>query len=127
MSLPLHQQMRVQRRNGSRDRVRYAVVGLGHIAQNAVLPAFEHASENAELARVQHPSRKLQFTCPSPKKPKLMHVALPLRSKRRHNCKGRIMKKHLLKIQIAVSSLSLLLPAFAPRNAGARDTNLNRS
>ncbi len=29
--------------------VRYAVVGLGHIAQDAVLPAFEHAGENSEL------------------------------------------------------------------------------
>ena len=31
-------------------RVRYAVVGLGHIAQVAVLPAFRHAAENSELA-----------------------------------------------------------------------------
>src|SRR5438874_10602440 len=30
-------------------KIRYAVVGLGHIAQSAVLPAFEHA-ENSELA-----------------------------------------------------------------------------
>jgi predicted dehydrogenase len=30
-------------------RVRYAVVGLGHIAQVAVLPAFAHAKENSEL------------------------------------------------------------------------------
>jgi glucose-fructose oxidoreductase len=29
--------------------VRYAVVGLGHIAQAAVLPAFEHAGENSRL------------------------------------------------------------------------------
>lgn len=33
----------------SPDRIRYAVVGLGHIAQNAILPAFEHARENSEL------------------------------------------------------------------------------
>jgi predicted dehydrogenase len=33
----------------SREKVRYAVVGLGHIAQVAVLPAFAHA-ENSELA-----------------------------------------------------------------------------
>jgi predicted dehydrogenase len=30
-------------------RVRYAVVGLGHIAQVAVLPAFKHAKENSVL------------------------------------------------------------------------------
>jgi len=31
-------------------RIRYAVVGLGHIAQMAVLPAFAHAKRNSELA-----------------------------------------------------------------------------
>jgi predicted dehydrogenase len=30
-------------------KVRYAVVGLGYIAQAAVLPAFAHARENSEL------------------------------------------------------------------------------
>jgi len=30
-------------------RVRYAVVGLGYIAQVAVLPAFKHAQENSEI------------------------------------------------------------------------------
>ncbi len=35
-----------------RDRVRYAVVGAGNIAQVAVLPAFAHAKENSELAAV---------------------------------------------------------------------------
>lgn len=34
----------------TRRKVRYAVVGLGHIAQVAVLPAFAHASRNSELA-----------------------------------------------------------------------------
>jgi predicted dehydrogenase len=29
--------------------VRYAVIGLGHIAQNAVLPAFAHAAKNSVL------------------------------------------------------------------------------
>jgi glucose-fructose oxidoreductase len=38
--------------NSKRKRkIRYAVVGLGHIAQIAVLPAFQH-TENAELAAV---------------------------------------------------------------------------
>src|SRR5215204_4314206 len=33
-----------------RRSVRYAVVGLGHIAQVAVLPAFAHAKRNSRLA-----------------------------------------------------------------------------
>lgn len=33
-------------------RVRYAVVGAGNIAQVAVLPAFEHAHENSQLAAI---------------------------------------------------------------------------
>jgi glucose-fructose oxidoreductase len=33
-----------------RGKVRYAVIGLGHIAQIAVLPAFRHARRNSELA-----------------------------------------------------------------------------
>jgi len=33
----------------SKKKLRYAVVGLGHIAQIAVLPAFDHAKENSEL------------------------------------------------------------------------------
>lgn len=32
-----------------RKRVRYAVVGLGHIAQVAMLPGFSHAGKNSEL------------------------------------------------------------------------------
>jgi predicted dehydrogenase len=32
------------------DRIRYAVVGLGYIAQSAVLPAFAHAKRNSVLA-----------------------------------------------------------------------------
>jgi predicted dehydrogenase len=31
------------------SKIRYAVVGLGHIAQVAVLPAFSHAAKNSEL------------------------------------------------------------------------------
>ena len=34
--------------NGKK-KIRYAVVGLGNIAQVAVLPAFAHAKENSEL------------------------------------------------------------------------------
>ncbi len=36
--------------NNATDRkIRYGVVGLGNIAQVAILPAFEHATENSEL------------------------------------------------------------------------------
>ena len=38
-------------------KIRYAVVGLGHIAQTAVLPAFKHA-ENSKLAAIVTGSRK---------------------------------------------------------------------
>jgi predicted dehydrogenase len=42
-------------------KIRYAVVGLGHIAQVAVLPAFKHAAENSELvALVSSDSAKLE-------------------------------------------------------------------
>ena len=36
----------------SRSIVRYAVVGLGHIAQVAMLPAFAHARRNSRLVAV---------------------------------------------------------------------------
>jgi len=40
-------------KTGNKSRkVRYAVVGLGHIAQMAVLPAFRHARRNSELAAI---------------------------------------------------------------------------
>lgn len=39
-------------------KVRYAVVGLGHIAQAAVLPAFGHAKHNSELAGLVSGDRK---------------------------------------------------------------------
>jgi glucose-fructose oxidoreductase len=39
--------------------VRYAVVGLGHIAQNAVLPAFAHARNSKLTALVSDDGRKL--------------------------------------------------------------------
>ena len=49
------------RRAPARRKVRYAVVGLGHIAQVAVLPAFAHAGENSELvALCSDDSQKLE-------------------------------------------------------------------
>ncbi len=39
----------IQRRTEKKGRIRYAVVGLGHITQVAVLPAFAHAGRNSEL------------------------------------------------------------------------------
>ena len=39
-----------RRTSRSTRRIRYAVVGLGHIAQAAILPAFAHARRNSELA-----------------------------------------------------------------------------
>jgi glucose-fructose oxidoreductase len=51
-------------REGARPekrRVRYAVAGLGHIAQVAVLPAFQHAAENSELvALISDDEEKLE-------------------------------------------------------------------
>jgi predicted dehydrogenase len=48
------------RRQSSKP-VRYAVVGLGHISQNAVLPAFAHAGRNSRLAAlVSDDPRKLK-------------------------------------------------------------------
>jgi glucose-fructose oxidoreductase len=45
----------------SRSKVRYAVVGQGHIAQVAVLPAFAHARRNSELTALVSGNRvKLQ-------------------------------------------------------------------
>lgn len=44
-------------------KIRYAVVGLGHIAQTAVLPAFRHAKENSVLSA---------FVTGNPKKAKNM-------------------------------------------------------
>ena len=42
-------------------KVRYAVIGLGHIAQGAVLPGFENARENSELsALVSDDPKKLK-------------------------------------------------------------------
>jgi predicted dehydrogenase len=43
------------------QKIRYAVVGLGNIAQVAILPAFEHAGENSQLvALVSSDAEKLR-------------------------------------------------------------------
>ncbi len=56
--------------------IRYAVVGLGHIAQNAVLPAFEHAGENSELvALVSGDDEKLKALGKKYSVDKLFHYA----------------------------------------------------
>jgi predicted dehydrogenase len=39
------------------QKIRYAVVGLGYIAQSAVLPAFAHARKNSELVALVSDSR----------------------------------------------------------------------
>jgi glucose-fructose oxidoreductase len=47
--------------NKRTHKIRYAVVGLGHIAQVAVLPAFAHAARNSALtALVSHDAAKLR-------------------------------------------------------------------
>jgi predicted dehydrogenase len=46
---------------GANSKIRYAVVGLGYIAQVAVLPAFAHAKENSQLtALVSDDPKKLR-------------------------------------------------------------------
>jgi predicted dehydrogenase len=49
----LSRSSRVKQKHGAKrtsEKIRYAVVGLGHIAQVAVLPAFKHAAKNSQLA-----------------------------------------------------------------------------
>jgi predicted dehydrogenase len=41
--------MKNRSRRHHTGKIRYAVVGLGHIAQNAILPAFAHAGKNSVL------------------------------------------------------------------------------
>lgn len=53
--------MRRRSRSGStssRKQIRYAVLGLGHIAQVAVLPAFQHAKRNSVLAALVSSDQK---------------------------------------------------------------------
>ena len=49
----------VPRKRSSRAKVRYAVVGLGHIAQAAVLPAFAHAKRCTLAALISEDESKL--------------------------------------------------------------------
>jgi len=52
---------RSRRKTSQGKSVRYAVIGLGHIAQAAVLPAFKHAKRNSTLAAlVSGEQRKLK-------------------------------------------------------------------
>src|ERR1700733_13937671 len=48
------------RRGMSKRKVRYAVVGLGHIAQIAILPAFRKAANSELFALVSGNSDKLE-------------------------------------------------------------------
>jgi len=51
---------RTQQKRSGKDKVRYAVVGMGHIAQVAVLPAFRHARRNSVLAALVSDDPKKQ-------------------------------------------------------------------
>lgn len=75
-------------------KIRYAVVGLGYIAQVAVLPAFAHAAGNSELAalvsddpeklaklgesgRKKRPTMRQEIERPSVAKPELVNAESP--------------------------------------------------
>lgn len=61
---PLHTPGAAQTTHRKSKKIRYAVVGLGHIAQIAVLPAFKHATRNSELsALVSGDPTKLRKLC----------------------------------------------------------------
>jgi glucose-fructose oxidoreductase len=48
----------ISRKSARGKALRFAVIGLGHIAQAAVLPAFKHARRHAELAALVSDDRK---------------------------------------------------------------------
>src|SRR5215217_4562425 len=50
--------MATRKRAAGRRQVGYAVIGLGHIAQTAVLPAFKHARNSRLVAVVSNDARK---------------------------------------------------------------------
>jgi hypothetical protein len=55
----------------TRAKIRYAVAGLGYIAQTAVLPAVAHAKENSELvALVSGDKKKLKTLAKNISSPK---------------------------------------------------------
>jgi predicted dehydrogenase len=59
----------MKRQSKSRARskaVRYGVIGLGYIAQIAVLPAFRHAKRNSELAALVSDDPRKLATLPQP-------------------------------------------------------------
>jgi predicted dehydrogenase len=67
--------------NGTRSRrtrVRYAVVGLGHIAQSAVLPAFVNAG-NCELTARRRPNLRQHIYRPPAPKRRHVHALAPTR------------------------------------------------
>jgi glucose-fructose oxidoreductase len=49
---------RAHTRTSNERTIRYAVIGLGHIAQAAVLPAFKHAKRNSTLAALVSGEKK---------------------------------------------------------------------
>jgi predicted dehydrogenase len=53
-----------RRPSSAPGKIRYAVVGLGHIAQVAVLPAFRHATKNSQLVAVisDNPTKRRELT-----------------------------------------------------------------
>jgi hypothetical protein len=86
-------------RKSKNRKIRYAVVGLGHIAQVAVLPAFKHEPSGSEgladvriiealyrlakikrptkvspVKRTQRPTMKQEIRRPAVRKPPLIHV-----------------------------------------------------
>lgn len=59
--IPMDRKPRSKAGGKQRRRIRYAVVGLGHIAQEAVLPAFANAKKNSALAvLISDDTRKLE-------------------------------------------------------------------
>jgi predicted dehydrogenase len=61
------------KRGGSSRTIRYAVIGLGHIAQVAVLPAFKHAKHSELAALVSGDERKLAELKKKYRVPKTFH------------------------------------------------------